>query len=116
MAFVGHFVDCHDMVLRIYGHLDVVANDARSSTAGGHRSSVWVSHRELAVGRLLQLLFDALQPLHLISHRLELLLQMLDLCLELRRWKGAIRRVQRIQVPFDALFDLLLALSDACRA
>src|SRR5215472_7334284 len=63
---------------------------------------------------MLQVLADFVHPPHLLTQRLDLLLQSLGLRLNFR-WLGAVSGLQRRQAALDALLNLLLALVDLAR-
>ena len=102
------------VMLGVDGSLDVVADDACPSAAGGHRAGVWVSQRQLLVRLLLKFLLHLAQRTHVSA-------QLGYLVLELRRLGrqafglGAVGCVQRLQVAVDAFLDLLHALFELVR-
>ena len=62
------------VVFGIDRRLDVVANDRRARSAGGHGACVGVGHRQLSVGLSFQLFPDLLKLLHALAQLPDLLM------------------------------------------
>jgi hypothetical protein len=100
VTHVGDLVRHDQVVLGIHGRLHVVAHDAGTSTAGGHRARIGIGQRDLSVLGRLHLFTDRVQYLHL-------LLDVGDLVLEVRNW--LLPMIQAVQDNLGELPELGLA-------
>jgi len=99
------------MVLGVDRSLHVVADDAGALGLRHHGPRVRVGEQALLVRLVLELLLEPLHAPHLLAQRVDLLAQPLGLGLGFGAL-GAVGDLKRLQVPIDALFDLLLAPLD----
>jgi hypothetical protein len=105
VPLVDHLVGHDQMVLGVDRDLHIVANDAGSAPAGGHRTCVGVGQRDLLIRCGLNLLRHLLQGLHLATQAGNLLLQPAGLGLgDIALF--AVGPVQCRQVTRDAGVDL----------
>ena len=106
IADIGHLVRHDEVVLGLHRHLHIVADGTGAFAAGGVGAGVWISQRDLLVGRGLHLLLHLLQRLHRPAQALDLLLEVGRLGLSLRA-RLPIGAIQSRQVAGDAGFELL---------
>ena len=102
---VGDLVGQDQMMLGIDRGLQVVAHRTGGAACRGHRPCIRIGHRNLAIGRFLQLLFDAIQRRHLLAHLGQLFAQLRDACLGQQR-RIAIGTIQLGQIASHALVEL----------
>ena len=97
----------NQMVFDIHRCLYVIAHHAGSPAAGGHRARIGIGQRDLLVRGCQHLGLKRLQMLHLLLQNDELVLQTLGPHRPRQRRLLPVGAVQLMQIPLDALFDLL---------
>lgn len=112
---IRHLVFDNQMMLRIHGSLDVVADGAGSLATAGHGAGIRVGKRQLFVRFLLQLLPDLLELTHPLAQERDLLVQAHGLHIE-TCWTGPVCSFNHVEVSLDAFLDLLLAFVDFARS
>src|SRR5579863_5043316 len=106
VAYVYDLVRNNQMVFSVHRDLDIVADDTRSASAGGHRTGIWIGERYLLIWRVAHLCIKHFQPAHLLFQPSDLFLDPGRLDIDRFRWLLPIGAIELTQISTNTLLDL----------
>ena len=105
VADVNDLMRNNQMVFGVHRDLDIVADDTRSASAGGHRTDIRIGQRYLLIRRVAHLRIKHFQAAHLLLQPSDLFLDPRRLDADRFRWLLPIGAIELTQISTDAFLE-----------